>query len=347
MIACLSFEEEKKVQRCFRKIQTLVCMSKPLAPIVLFVYNRPRHTEQTLMALSENELAADSLLYIYADGFQENGTEEDALKVEQVRRCIASQQGFAEVKLIFREKNLGLAQNIIQGITEVVNRHGKVIVLEDDLLTSPGFLKYMNEALDFYAQEECVMHINAYMYPIGKHFPETFFYNVISSWGWGTWERAWKYFRPDAAALWSELDQQEKLYHFDLNGSNTFVRHLERNITGEIDTWAIKWLASVYLKEGFCLCPRQSLIQNIGFDGSGTHSNTIKMHDISQLAKEISIKPIILQEYNGIRNKMRAFYRYGGVSWRHKANYYWQYSKGRIYQKMPSFLKRIYKKITW
>jgi len=325
----------------------MVFMLKMLAPIVLFVYNRPWHTQQTLNALAKNYLAAEVILYIYADGLKLDATKEDKQEVEKVREIIQQVKGFKEVHCIFRKQNLGLADNIIRGITEVVSQYGKVIVLEDDLLTSQGFLKYMNDALDFYESEEKVMQINGYMYPIGKNLPETFFYNVISSWGWATWDRAWKHFNPDAVKLWNELEQKGKLYHFDLNGSNTFINHLRRNVTGEINTWAIKWLASVYLKEGFCLNPHKSLVQNIGFDGSGTHSNTEDVHYISELAQEISIKPIILREREDIRNQMRTFYRYGGVSWKHKVNYYWEYSKGVLSRNSPSFLKSIYKKITW
>ena len=146
-----------------------------LAPIVLFVYNRPWHTEQTLNALMQNELADQSVLYIYADGPKENATEEQLKKIEEVRHVIRTKKWCKEVHIIESEKNKGLADSIINGVTEIVNKYGKVIVLEDDIVTSKGFLKYMNEALELYKEEDKVYHISGYMFPVKGNCLKPFF----------------------------------------------------------------------------------------------------------------------------------------------------------------------------
>lgn len=312
------------------------------APIVLFGYNRPKHTQKCLESLSNCDLANQSTLFIYTDASK---APEDFEKVQKVRKIIRSKKWTKEANIIERKENYGLAKNIIEGVSEVINEYGKVIVLEDDLVVSKGFLKYMNEALSLYENEEKVMNINAYMYPLGIDLPETFFYNVISSWGWATWARAWKHFSPDTQELWDKLRENDKIHHFDLNGSNTFRNHLERNLGGELNTWAIKWYASVYLQQGFCLNPRQALVRNIGFDDSGTNTNDTRHYDIPELAKKIEVKPIPLQELKGIRKKMKAFYKYGGLKCKDILKYFLGKYKGYFYRNSPKLLKSIYSKV--
>src|ERR1700744_1050421 len=170
-----------------------------LAPIALFVYNRPDHTRRTLSYLQKNILAEESRLFIFSDGPK---PPADETKVEQVRQLIQEISGFKSVKIISSKQNLGLANSIIKGVTQLVNEYGKVIVFEDDLLSSPYTLEYFNEALTRYADEEKVMHIGAYMFGIdNKNLPETFFYRIVYSWVWATWNRAWKNFVPDIDVL--------------------------------------------------------------------------------------------------------------------------------------------------
>ena len=121
-----------------------------LAPIILFVYNRPWHTEQTLRALMANELAVESELYIYADGPKPNATDEQLQKIREVRQLIRQEQWCGKVHVVESEKNKGLANSVINGVSEIVNKYGRIIVLEDDLKTSPTFLTYMNQALEYY-----------------------------------------------------------------------------------------------------------------------------------------------------------------------------------------------------
>ena len=172
-----------------------------LSPIVLFVYNRPWHTRQTLETLSKNILADQSKLYIYADGPKENATDEQLRKINDVRKLIREKNWCREVEIIEREKNIGIENSTITGVTEIVNKFGKIIVVEDDIVTSVGFLKYMNEALDLYEKYEKVMYISGYMFPVKAKLPETFFLPITSYWGWGTWARAWKEFHSSGQQL--------------------------------------------------------------------------------------------------------------------------------------------------
>ena len=180
------------------------------APIVLFVYNRPWHTLQTLNALMKNELADQHVLYIYSDGPKIKAANDEVKKIEEVRKLIRTKQWCKEVYIVESETNRGLADSIINGVTEIVNKHGKIIVLEDDLITSAGFLNYMNIALNLYKNEKNVMHISGYMFPTEKKLPETFFLVFTSCWGWGTWDRAWQSFDLSARNLLSKVKKQVK-----------------------------------------------------------------------------------------------------------------------------------------
>jgi len=239
-----------------------------LAPIVLFAYNRFWHTRQTIESLQKNLYAGQSNLFIFSDGPK---TDKDEPKVKEVREYLKTIKGFNNIEIIEREKNWGLANNIIDGVTKIVNEYGKIIVLEDDLITSPYFLKYMNEALDRYKDEEVVMHISGYMYPIKTDgLPDTFFLKPASCWGWATWERAWKYFKRNPEKQIKILTKKQ-IKDFNLNNSYDYWSHLVLNYQGKLYTWAIFWYLTVYLNNGLSLHPRESLTNNVGTDGSGTH----------------------------------------------------------------------------
>jgi hypothetical protein len=241
-----------------------------LAPIALFVYNRPEHTRRTLAYLQKNLLADESRLFVFSDAAK---TEADVAKVEEVRQLINNIEGFKSIKVIERKQNLGLANSIIAGVTQLVNEYDKVIVFEDDLISSPYALTYFNEGLEKYANQEKVMHIGAYMYPIDRTgLPQTFFYRAATSWGWATWARAWKYFEPDVDTLINQFDNR-KILQFSIEGNMNFWKQVQQFKAGKNNSWAIRWYASIFLKGGLTLNPAHSLIQNIGNDGSGIHSN--------------------------------------------------------------------------
>ena len=243
-----------------------------LAPIVLFVYNRPWHTRQTIEALQHNDLAEDSIIYVFADGAKPNATDEQLESIRKTRQIVQTISGFKEVHIVESETNKGLANSIINGVTKIVNEYGKVIVLEDDIVTSKHFLEYMNSALRVYQDEPQVMHVSGYMYPLKKNnLPATFFYPATSCWGWATWKRAWACFNPDAEFLYDQIKKRNLLDILNINTIHGFEKQLIDNIEGRLYTWFIKWNASVILEGGYSLYPKYSLVQNVGFDGSGEH----------------------------------------------------------------------------
>jgi hypothetical protein len=264
-----------------------------LAPIALFVYNRPEHTRRTISYLKKNLLADESRLFIFSDGPK---TEADKAKVEEIRQMAKEVTGFKSVKLITRKENLGLANSIISGVTKLVNEYDKVIVFEDDLLSSRYTLQYFNEGLNRYANEEKVMHIGAYMYDLtDKSLPETFFYRAATSWGWATWARAWKEFEPDIDKLLKQFDKQ-KIHWFSIESSMNFWKQMQQFKAGKNNSWAIRWYASIFLNNGLTLNPSRSFIHNIGHDGSGVHSNNENTYQVQIAQKPVTTYPTEIQE---------------------------------------------------
>ncbi len=262
-----------------------------LAPIILFVYNRPWHTRQTVEALQKNELASESVLYVFADGPKLDATEEQINEIVQTRKYIHSVQGFKEIHVEESEKNKGLADSIVEGVTKILDVYGKVIVLEDDIVTSSGFLKFMNSALTLYENEEKVMHVAGYMYPLKRNtLPETFFYPAASCWGWATWKRAWDHYNPDARDLYMKIKEGRLLKILNINSIHGFEEQLRANMEGTMYTWFIKWNASVILSHGYSLYPNCSLVQNVGFDGSGEHCGPTNRFNWLKLADNIEVK---------------------------------------------------------
>jgi hypothetical protein len=249
-----------------------------LAPIVLFIYNRPRHTEQALAALAANPLAIESDLIVYADGPKK---PEHANSVREARAIIQGATGFKSISLIERKGNFGLARSIISGVTDTCNSYGRAIVVEDDLVVAPGFLSYMNLALNRYANEERIMQISGYMFPVERpqELPSTFFLKLSSTWGWATWRRAWSLFEGDIEILINKMKSVDA-YQFDVNGSYPYMATLLDQQRGLVNVWGVRWYASMFLQRGLCLHPSQSLVNNIGMDGSGEHCGPSNAYDV-------------------------------------------------------------------
>jgi hypothetical protein len=263
------------------------------APIALFVYNRPDHTGQTISYLQKNLLAAESRLFIFSDGAK---TDADKASVDAVRKIAAETSGFKSVEVIEREQNMGLANSIISGVTRLVNEYGNVIVFEDDLLSSPHTLQFFNDALTRYANNDEVMHVGAYMFDLkDKTLPETFFFRAAFSWGWATWARAWKNFEPDIDKLMAQFDAQ-KIERFSIDGTMNFWKQMQEFKARKNNSWAIRWYASVFLKNGLTLNPSHSLIHNIGHDGTGVHSNIEHMYGVQVAQQPIKYYPDVLKE---------------------------------------------------
>lgn len=265
-----------------------------LAPIVLFVYNRPWHTQQTVESLKKNKLAKESELFIFSDGPKENNKAKN--DVEKVREYIKTINGFRRITIIEKEENYGLANSIISGVTEIVNRHGKVIVLENDLVTSKYFLNFMNSALEFYKDENKVISIHGYIYPIKSDLPETFFIKGADCWGWATWKRGWDIFEANGKKLLDELKDKNLEKKFDINGSYAYTKMLSEQVTKKNDSWAIRWYASAFLKDKLTLCPGRSLVCNIGLDASGIHCGSTNSFNAVITNRPIKLTNIPIEE---------------------------------------------------
>ncbi len=288
------------------------------APLLLFTYNRPVHTRQTLEALLNNKLAAESELFVFSDGYK---NETDRAGVSEVRRIIRSIHGFKRVHIIENECNMGLAQNIVEGVTRVIEEQGRAIVVEDDLITSPWFLTFMNEALEKFRDEERVGHIHAFCYP-DLDLSDAFLIRWTGSWGWATWKRAWKHFNPDGRALLRELQERQLTRTFDFNGSYPYTRMLRRQVKGENNSWAIRWSASLFLKGILSLNAGKSLVQNIGFDGSGTHSGSQEIFRVSLRQEKLTIDIPDIEENPNARCQYQRYYV--------RVNGFWAKAKRRI-----------------
>jgi hypothetical protein len=259
------------------------------APVALFVYNRPEHTLRTVEALLKNELVTETDLYIFSDAPKK---VEAAASVQKVREYIRKIDRFKSVTIIEREANLGLARSIIDGVTTIVNMHGRIIVLEDDMVTSPYFLTYMNEALEKYTDDDRVVSIHGYVYPVGNSLPETFFLPGADCWGWATWSRGWAYFNSDGQFLLDELKRRKLIHDFDYNGAYPYSKMLSGQIKGTNDSWAVRWYASAFLAGKLTLYPGRSLVQNIGNDKSGTHCGETEDWDVKLSPAPLSLSNI-------------------------------------------------------
>lgn len=256
---------------------------KKIAPIVLFVYNRPWHTRQTVESLQKNVLANQSDLIIFSDAAK---TIEANPQVQEVRDYLKTIGGFNSVSIVEREENFGLAKSIIQGVTEIVKQYGKIIVLEDDIVTSPAFLQFMNQALEFYENEKKIWHISGWNYPINvEGLGDVFLWRVMNCWGWATWADRWQYFEKNPDALIKNWSIEEK-FRFDLEGSGLFWDQVEANVTGKINTWAIFWYATIFQNKGLCLNPSVSYVENVGHDGSGENCGNETGYSIDYLCQK-------------------------------------------------------------
>lgn len=247
-------------------------MSLPasLAPIVLFCFNRPAHLAQTIESLQQNVLAPESELIIYSDGPR---NKSDEPLIAEVRAYLTKVEGFKRVTIIKSEQNNGLAASIIKGVSEVLSRFQKVIVLEDDMLSSPDFLVFMNDALNAFEHRNDIFSVSAYGPPIS--FPAGYKQDLYlapraSSWGWGTWIGKWEKADWHVTAFPELTKDKTKRDQFTLGGEDLWPM-LVKQQKKVIDSWAIRWTYSQFINNAYGVYPVHSKIRNIGTDGSGTN----------------------------------------------------------------------------
>lgn len=248
-----------------------------LAPVIVFAYNRQKHIERTLEELSKNRLAQETNVYVFVDGPKKDIDIEKVKAVQKTVTEFGRKKLFKTVTVEFSEKNKGLANSIIGGVTKVIQKEKKVIVLEDDLLTAPDFLEYMNQGLDYYEKDCNVGAISAVSPALRKKIRiENGIYKsrTGNSCGWGTWEHIWK------DVDWEVTDYND--FIGDVNKQKMFnqIQYgiadiLKRKMDGEISSWAVCWDYYFWKKSLWTIYPIKSHISNIGFDGDGTTSNNL------------------------------------------------------------------------
>lgn len=240
-----------------------------MTPLAFFAYNRPEHTDRALQALAENKLQHNLKFYFFSDGPRraENGPE-----VEATRKVLKKWAPHFNAEIVERSENLGLARSIVSGTSWLCEHYGRVIVVEDDLIVEAGFLHYMQQSLSRYETCEEVMQIGgcSLVSPTLTGI-DAYFLPVTTTWGWATWQRAWKHFswEPKNLAAISRDPNWESV--FTVNGAYPYTRILEDRISGRNDSWGILWWYAVSTLGGLTLYPSRNLVTNKGFDGSGTH----------------------------------------------------------------------------
>lgn len=278
-----------------------------MAPIALFVYNRLSELDRTIKALQMNDLAGESQLIIFSDG---PANDLDGSAVAEVRAYLRMISGFKDVEIHENADNLGLAVSIIAGVTEVISRYGRVIVMEDDLVTSPFFLRYMNDALDCYEGQAEVGAISGFSCTLDNIGAETYFLPGTYWWGWATWKDRWELFNPDSKYLYAELKRRQLRDKCDINGSFLISpsKLLKKHIEGKISTWAIRWHVSLILAGKYSLFPVVSMVENIGL-GSGVNCR-VRSNCFSQKTGDQPVKvtriPVAVDSL--IVKRIRRFY---------------------------------------
>ena len=289
-------------------------MTSNLAPVVLFVYNRPLHTSKTIESLQKNFLAKDTELFIYSDGPR---LEKDVHLVQKIRQYIKNIHGFKNITIIERENNWGLSQNIIQGVNDVLSSHGKIIVLEDDLITSPYFLKYMNNALNHFQDKKRIMSISGYNHPPSiMKFPanynkQVYFNYRNSSWGWGTWKDRWEIVDWNIEDF-NDFKKNKRLQKKFNRCGNDVTNMLISQMQGKIDSWAIRFTYAHFKQDALSVCPVHSYVNNIGHDGSGQHcGNTNRyINDLLEVSENIEF-PKHIEVDERVMDEFRSIYKRG------------------------------------
>lgn len=279
---------------------------KELAPVILFTYNRPWHTQQVLNSLQKNLLSDQTDLFVFSDGAK---NDEDEKLVRETRKMLLKIKGFKKITIIERPVNYGLAANIINGVSSIIEQYGKVIVLEDDLITAPSFLSFMNNALTLYEDVEEVAHIHSFCYS-GLNLPDTFLIKWVGSTGWATWSDSWDLFSPNGSKLLEEIKEKKLSKTFDFNGKYPYTRMLKRQVEGKNNSWAIRWNASLFLNNKLSLNTGKSLIHNIGFDGSGENCGSQDFYNMGLFDGELDISmPDEIEENTDARKQFEEFYQ--------------------------------------
>ena len=235
------------------------------APVCLIAFRRPEHTQKVLDTLAQNDLASDTEVYAFVDGPRK---DTDVPLIARTVDVIESAKGFKSVTLVQRGENWGLARSVTTAVTEVVKKHGRVIVLEDDIVVSPAFLRYMNKCLDYYEDNTRVWHVSGFSNDYQEKMKGAYAWRLMNCWGWATWDDRWAHFEKNTDHL-IQTFTKDMIHRFNIDGFENFWLQVLGNRSGALNTWAIYWYAAIFRRGGLCVSPWHSYVRNIGFDGSG------------------------------------------------------------------------------
>ena len=267
-------------------------MNDDYAPIIVFAYNRSQHLLQTLNYLVSDPLSKKSELYIFCDGPKK---PNDICQINEIKSIVSQTAGFKSVVAEYQQINLGLANSVIYGVTKILNIFEKAIVVEDDILIQPGFLSFMNDSLSMYAGRKDIFSISGYNYPLkysSKCKDDYYLSYRSSSWGWATWKDRWE--KVDwAVTNFSLLKDNINLKKKFERGGEDLYPMLASQLNGKIDSWSIRFDFAHFENDATALHPKLSLVQNIGFDGSGTHDSSSTEYQVSSLGSYTDQTPLI------------------------------------------------------
>lgn len=239
------------------------------APIVIFSYNRKKKIKKLITSLLKNKESKNSNLYIFQDNYK---NISDKYKIEEVKSYLKTIKGFKKIKIFYRKSNFGLTKNIICGIKLIFSRFNKAIFLEDDLIVSNQFLNFMNLCLNFYFKKKKIFHISGWNYNLRvKDNHDALIIRNANSWGWATWKDRWISYSKEPYKIINSWCP-DRIAEFNLDNSYDFFSQIKRNYLGLLDTWAVFWYATIFKHQGLCVYPKKSLVKNIGFDKSATHT---------------------------------------------------------------------------
>jgi hypothetical protein len=277
-----------------------------LAPVILFCFKRPKHTAATLEALKACRLASETDLYVFSDGPR---TTEETLLVNEVRSILKEVKGFKSVTIFERKGNMGLANSIISGVTEVIQEHGKVIVLEDDLLCTESFLENQNAMLDYFEKYPQIFSTSAFSPPItypSDFSDDLYLFPRTSSYGWGTWHDRWESVNWSMDGFNEFIQSKAQRKHFNKGGIDLTPMLLHQKV-GKIDSWSIRFSYAASAQKRLCVYPRESMLQHIGTDGSGTHSTSSSYYGHTSSNQVINID-YFPEENEAIAKRVRKFW---------------------------------------
>ena len=254
-----------------------------------------------------NELAKDSDLIIFSDAPKDG---QASLAVKEVRAFISTIKGFKKITIIEREVNFGLVRSIKEGVTEIVNESGKIIVMEDDLVTHPQFLEFMNKGLEMYKLNKNIFSISGYSHFKSKKVTQsntndTYFLKLTSTWSWATWSDRWEFYNDDTTDSSILKTNSDLVKQFNYDNSYPFYKMLKNRNDGKVKSWGIVWYWNVFKQNGLTLYPTETLIDQIGFDGTGQNSRDYTIEDnYIRPINYVFDFPLTLKETNVVKLKV-------------------------------------------